>query len=234
MLIFSQFFAICCSILIPLALVIYLGLHYEGKWKLLLFGALTYILFQIALFLPVVSLIANEPSVKAWISGHYALYIILLSLAGAALGELFRYLIIKVFLAHDTSNMDAVAFGLGYGGFETALTVGMNVIISLLASAYIVKAGASMAMLAEGVGQLCLLVMQIGWSLLIMQALRTKKKKFLWICIGLESFFNCISRLGQNVWHWNLWILLIVMIAFGLLMAMYIAQVFKMDQKENK
>lgn len=157
MLIFSQFFAICCSILIPLALVIYLGLHYEGKWKLLLFGALTYILFQIALFLPVVSLIANEPSVKAWISGHYALYIILLSLAGAALGELFRYLIIKVFLAHDTSNMDAVAFGLGYGGFETALTVGMNVIISLLASAYIVKAGASMAMLAEGVGQLCLL-----------------------------------------------------------------------------
>lgn len=233
MLLFSQCFAVACSIVVPILIAIYLGLHYEGKWKPLIFGALTYILFQMSLFMPLLSLILSNDTVSQWISAHYSLYLVLLSLVNTVLVELFRYLIIYIFLKHETTNLDGVAFGIGFGGFETAITVGMNVIISIMASSYIVKLGATSALMAEGVGQLCLLVLQVGWSLLIMQAIRTKKKKFLWICMGLEFVITCVSRLGQNVWHWNIWLLLLFMIAFALIMAMYIAQVFKIDQKKS-
>ncbi|WP_300920025.1 YhfC family glutamic-type intramembrane protease [uncultured Dubosiella sp.] len=141
MLLFSQIFALLCSVFVPAGAAIWIALHYEGKWKIMLLGALTYIIFNIALFLPIVSMVTSFDPVSAWISTHRAAWLLLIALLTVVLAELFRYLVISLFIKYDTASLDAVSFGLGYGGFQTAMSVGVNVLISIILSSYIAKEG---------------------------------------------------------------------------------------------
>ncbi len=233
MLLFSQLFTIACSVLLPLGCAIYLCIHEEGKWKLLLVGALTYVLFQMALFLPTLFLFTNSDAAQNWIAANYPLYIVFLSVFTPIFSELFRWLMIHVFSRNDTTLMDAFAFGIGYGGLETSLTIGMNVFLGMLIGAGKNIPNMSNLLLAEGVGQVCQLVLQVGYTLLIMQMIKTKNKTFLFIAIGIQILITLVSSLGQNIFHWNIWILLCIMVIFSLLAAMYIAQVYK-NEKTTK
>lgn len=218
MLLFSQIFVIACSMILPFLLALFLCIKQEGKWKILLAGALSYVLFEMAIYLPLLSILSQIKEVSQFIETNPIGYVLLVSFLQPLLAESFRWLIIYIFIRNDTTFYDALTFGVGYGGIASALSVGMNVLVGLLA--HLSEGGSNLASLlfAQGIAQLCLLVMQVGYTLFIMKAIESKKKKYFWIGTGIEMLAALMLNFGQMIFQLNIWIILVglLLFAFGI------------------
>lgn len=227
MMLFSQIFAITCSMILPFLFALYLCIKQEGKWKILLAGALSYVLFEMAIYLPALSILSHIQEVNQFIQANPAGYVLLISIIQPLLAEAFRLLIISIFIRNDTTFYDALTFGIGYGGIACALSIGMNVLVGLITHIDEGSVNLSNLLLAQGIGQLCLLVLQVGYTLLIMKTIATKKKKYFWIGTGIEILVALMSNFGQTIFHLNIWIVLVGMLFFSLGIGFYIIQVGK-------
>ncbi len=233
-----------------LSLILSLGLPVTllilAKWKLkasfssFFTGCAVFIVF--ALFLE--SLLHNFVlgATGTLLTDNIILYGLYGGLAAALFEETGRLIAMKFFMKESLNKQNSVMYGIGHGGIEAILLVGLTYVSNLL-TAFMINSGALKASMelvdAElqqttfeqikvlwelpswqfymaGVERLIAITLQIALSVLIYKAVATKNRSYWFIAIGIHfavDFLTVIST-GLGVPVWVVELLLLVAVVF--------------------
>lgn len=187
--------AVIFSFGFPLGLMIWWKKKTGEKIWSFVAGALCFFVFAMVLenLLHQVCLI-NDNGISRVIMASPVLYTLYAAFAAGIFEETGRLFAFKVLLRKHEDNACAVAYGIGHGGIEVILIVGLNYLVLLLAMAGIdfgsEAANAQILALAHSIQlpvaaiamfeRLCAMMIHIGLSMLVFAAAREKKYFYLY------------------------------------------------------
>lgn len=124
---------LCVTLLLPLILYLVYGLKNKGKgvWTAWLLGAAGFFVFQIILRLPLLNLLSGLPGFQSFAMEHYVLYCLLLAFTAGLFEAAGRYIAARL-MKKDLTFEKGFAAGLGHGGIESVLLIGMTYVNNLL------------------------------------------------------------------------------------------------------
>ena len=227
--VFSCIFVIVCSIVLPIVVTVIFCVRKKETWKPILFGALTFTVFQVILRFSLLRVILPN---AAWYilmsSAQPMLYALFLGGTAALFEEGGRFIVMSIFLKKQRSTLDGIAFGVGHGGIEAMFVAGLNAIAMLLMSTFPSATG---LMFAGGVERISTMVIQIAFSVMVMKTVR--EKNYLWLILAfiihtIIDFGAVMATADLNVWTIEAVILFLALVA-----AWFVLKEFK-KEKSNK
>lgn len=119
--------------LFPLGLYVIYGVKNKGKgvWSAGLFGAAGFFVMQVIIRMTILSIVAMLPGYGTFVMKHYILYCFILALT-AALFEVVARVVVAKILSKDLTYEKGVAAGIGHGGIESIVIVGMTYVNNLI------------------------------------------------------------------------------------------------------
>lgn len=186
---FAWIFALCCALVLPIVLAVELCIRRKGSWKPLLFGALTFTVFQGFVRIPALSALSGAAWFGALQGAEPAVYTLFLGATAAFCEEGGRWLVMRFLLKKQRGVRDGIAFGVGHGGLEAIVILGMTAAATLF-SGSAEDAGSLPLVFASGVERLFALTAQIGFSVMVMKSVREKKPLWLLLAFALHTFVD--------------------------------------------
>ena len=125
----SYAFALFASLILPIIVSLFLIVKKKQYFKVILVGVITFLIFQVFTRIYILQVIL--PSQVWYILFTYQypiLYVFLLSLSAGLFEEIGRYITMKYLLKSMTIK-DAIVFGIGHGGIESILLVGVSLLM---------------------------------------------------------------------------------------------------------
>lgn len=226
----SCIFTLTAALFLPLGIVIWLFAKGKGYQKPVLLGALTFLVFQMLLRIPLIQLVlprmqwfivmnTTQPLMSALFYG----------LTAALFEEGGRYLVMRNFMKNRQLVSDGIVFGIGHGGIEAILFAGINALVTLVIADKTVSAG---LMFAGGIERLSVMVCHVAWSVMVLKSIREKKSRWLFAAFGLHALLDTgltlVSNSGISTFEMEL-----VLGGFALIMLFYIIYRYK-SFKEKK
>lgn len=204
--------AILLTVGIPIGVGYWLNKKKGVTWRVVSYGALAYLIMQIVVSMVFVGfgLLVENDILYLQGAALQTVQVILSILLAAVVGVLIRWLGMK-YIKEDLQTLkSALGIGIGYGGIENIMLVGLPLIRTfwaMMTNLNIDPATTSLSPemvaqledlwqvsafipLAGAVERLGALVMQIAVTILILQIFRQDKKWFLALAIGLELLVN--------------------------------------------
>ena len=133
----SAIIAVCVtlfvSLILPLIIYIVYGVKNKGKgvWTAWLLGAAGFFVMQVIIRVPLVNGVSLLPGFTLFVQRHYILYCLILAVTAALFEVIGRYAVAKI-LSKKLSFTKGIAAGLGHGGIEAMVLIGMTYINNLL------------------------------------------------------------------------------------------------------
>lgn len=201
--------------LLPILLGIFLRKRYRISIKPIIIGAITFIFFsQILEKLLHIFVISNNIFTNNIAFAAYG------ALAAGIFEEGGRYIFFNIFLKDKRQWEDGLAFGLGHGGIEAILLAGMAGIQKLVYASMInngtfetltqklpselgeqLKNSIMSATLTEslliGFERVFAMTVQIAFTLLVLYAIRSRKKIYLLLAVILHAIMDVPAALYQ-------------------------------------
>jgi len=193
-------------------------LHRKLKfiWKSVLIGALIFLFFQILTRLPLLGYLSKNAWYVEFSMKYYFLFGFLLALSAGLFEEIGRYIGFKFFLKNHLTWENGIAYGIGHGGLESVFigTAFLNdLIISIVINTghtipgltqsivSILTEAPSYQFLIGGIERVFAFPGQVGFSLIVLYAVKNKKFSFLLLAILLHTILDFIAVvLAKNVW----------------------------------
>ena len=121
------------TLIAPVIVWIIYGVKNKGKgvWKALALGAAGFVLLQMIIRMPILNIVSLIPGFGTFVAEYYVLYCLILALTAALFEVVARFGVAKI-LQKKINYEQGVAAGLGHGGIEAILIVGMTYINNLL------------------------------------------------------------------------------------------------------
>ena len=221
-------FSLMISVGLPILLLVLLRKKTKAKFSAFFIGCGIFVVFALVLeqILHTVVLTATGTLV----TGNVFLYALYGGLAAALFEESGRLVAMKFLMKKNLNKQNALMYGAGHGGIEAIIIVGVTYVSNLLTSVMI-NSGAiqlSMSMLDEnmqrttfeqlrvlwelpswqfylaGVERIFAIVLHIGLSVMVYQAIKTGQKKYWFIAFGLHFLVDfvtvIVSGFGAPVW----------------------------------
>lgn len=197
------------EISIPLGLGFYVTRKFGTSWRNWFVGALMFILSltRIPLNAYTSQIILAAP-VSQW---TYSLLALTPSLTAGVFEELARYIGFKFIIKDDTYEK-GVTYGAGHGGIESIMLVGLSVLsvgVVLLTSPEVLPPGQLEMIMATPVymplvglyERLMAMIVQIGFSIIVLESVRRKDITYLFAAIGLHTLldFLAVSVVGYSI-----------------------------------
>lgn len=135
-------FAMVVTLVVTLVVPIVVWIVYTVKNKekkvggAVLLGAAGFFVMQIVIRLSIISMLSLSPSYMRFAAEHYVLYCLVLAFTAALVEVIARYAVAKI-LAKKLTYEHGIAAGLGHGGIEAVMLIGMTYINNLLYSVMI-------------------------------------------------------------------------------------------------
>lgn len=195
-------FCVICTLVLPLGGAVLLGAKRRGLVKPILLGAACFLVFQILTRLPLIRLVLPQiPRFAVMSAANPVGFLLFLGITASLFEEGGRYLVMRWFMRDRRDALSGAAFGLGHGGIEAMLLVGINA-LSMLFTPYFAVGGAEF--FAAGLERLFTIVLHIGWSVMVMKSVREGSLiPLLWAFLGhaaLDSSVGLASAVGLNMW----------------------------------
>lgn len=184
-------FALTVAVVLPLAAAVCMSRRLKAVRPVLL-GAATFFVFQGLLRIPLLQFVL--PMSTEFVLFQFTrpiLYLLFLSVTAGIFEEGGRYLVMKRFMA-DAPVGHAIGFGVGHGGIEAMLLVGVNLIAAVATGAVSVSANGSQ-FFAAGFERLFAMVFHICLSIMVWRSLRDKKRSLLVAAILLHTLLNALA-----------------------------------------
>ncbi len=180
MLILSLLAAIFICFVIPIGGILLINRKKQKLGKAFFIGVLAFTISQMFIRIPILTLVLPKFLWFQVMQTQPVLYGVFLGLTAALFEEGARYIGMRYFLKDKWELKNGIAFGLGHGGIEAILIVGLNYIVILVLiitgdSALVPAAFTPGAVLLGGMERLFAICFHTGESLLIMYGLYTKK-----------------------------------------------------------
>ncbi|HHY81337.1 MAG TPA: YhfC family intramembrane metalloprotease [Clostridiales bacterium] len=188
------------SLIFPIALAIYFCRKHKAPATSVLFGALTFFVFQLVLRIPLLQILSpiypGKQPVAEFGWWKLFLYSLFLAVTAALFEEGGRVIVYKIFLKKKGDWKNAVAFGIGHGGFEAISIVGIsyinNLILMLMINLGFLSASGnaedpisqavrlmidtpSYLFLLAGIERFFTIILHVGFSLLVVYGMSSKK-----------------------------------------------------------
>jgi uncharacterized membrane protein YhfC len=203
------------EILLPLALALYVSRRLRVRWRYFWYGVAVFAAVQLFTRVPAVYVLNNV--LASQLKESQALlwgWLFLLALTAALFEEVGRYFGYRVFMGKEEKTWPkGVMYGIGHGGVESIVLVGLLssalslVNIAVIQSLDISKLPATQqatlhdqfATLAAqpgwlpllgGYERLCAIAFHIAMSVVVLQAFRRGRLRWLWYAIGLHFLFD--------------------------------------------
>lgn len=124
---------LCISLILPLALLVWFGVKKkgEGVWSAWVLGAAGFFIMQVLIRLPLLNVLSVRPDFGEFVAQHYLLYCIILGFTAGLFELAGRYAVAKL-MSKNLTFERALAAGLGHGGIEAILIVGITYINNLV------------------------------------------------------------------------------------------------------
>ena len=175
------------SMSLPLGLAFLLVFRDKGRVKALLLGIITFLIFQVFTRIPLLQLVLpNQVWYILFTYEQPLLYLFLLSLSAGLFEEIGRYLIMKKWLSKG-SFMEVFTFGVGHGGIESILIVGLGVMLSDVSSVD------DFSLIMGGVERVFAMCMHLAFTFLVYTQISKRQKYGLVLSILAHTFVNFIA-----------------------------------------
>lgn len=103
----------------------------KGVWKAWLLGAAGFFVLQILIRVPVLNVLGVFPWFQQFAENHYIMYCLILAMTAALFEVAARFGVAKI-LQKNINYQQGVAAGLGHGGIEAMILIGMTYVNNLL------------------------------------------------------------------------------------------------------
>jgi uncharacterized membrane protein YhfC len=213
-------FSLLVSTLLPIVLVVVLYIKKRISLAAVLVGALVFLVFQLLTRIPMLQMLSQV----AWyreLSQNLVLIALFLSFTAGLFEEVGRYIGMRLFMKNKLQIKNGVAYGLGHGGFEAIVLVGLtyinNLVLSLainsgqFESTFGAPLGASAELIRQqlintdpylfavaGLERMMTLVVQVALSLVVLLALRRKNLIYLVYAILLHMLVDFVVVILVN------------------------------------
>ncbi|CAM4172204.1 YhfC family intramembrane metalloprotease [Lederbergia lenta] len=230
--------SLAISVGAPIVLVVIFKRKLGISIKVVLFGMLTFFFFSQVLeqLAHAYFLFGNETTEKLFKNPW--MYMLYGGLMAGIFEETGRFIIMKYVLKHFRRWRDGLAFGIGHGGMEAIILVGLNSVVmiifamminsgnieSLLVNAQVREVlapisdqltnSSSYFFLLGGIERLSAIAIHIGLSILVLYAIRNQKMIYLFYAIIIHAIFDFPVALYQadvieNIFVIEAWIAII-------------------------
>ena len=121
------------TLIAPVIVWIIYGVKNKGKgvWKAFVLGAAGFVLLQMVIRMPILNIVSLVPGFGTFVAEYYVVYCLILAITAALFEVVARFGVAKI-LQKKINYEQGVAAGLGHGGIEAILIVGMTYINNLL------------------------------------------------------------------------------------------------------
>lgn len=217
--------SVLISIGLPVFLMFYVKFRMKGKVNFFFIGGAVFVVSALMLEQLCHSLVFGLT--KGTIQDHVLIYALYGGLAAAVFEETGRIIAMKYFMKHQKITMDnanAFMYGIGHGGAESILIVGMAC-INNLTTAIMLNTGSLQASInalegeakeqaLTGIGQLLstpsisfyfagierifAIALQIAFTILIYQAVKHGKKQYEILAYGAHFLVDFVAVLASN------------------------------------
>jgi uncharacterized membrane protein YhfC len=175
-------FTVFISIGLPLGALLYALLR-KGFVPYLL-GVVAFVVSQPLMRIPILQFLGENTDLHLYSMTQPILFSIALGLSAGVFEELARYIMMRFFMKERTWQT-GLLFGLGHGGIEAVLFVGLSTLSFLLsATTY-----PDLAFLG-GIERIFAMLLHIGLSLLVLQAVVEKKFHYVGLAILIHGLVN--------------------------------------------
>ena len=103
----------------------------KGVWKAWLLGAAGFFVLQVLIRVPVLNVLGTFSWFQSFAENHYMVYCLILAMTAALFEVVARFAVAKI-LQKNMNYQQGVAAGLGHGGIEAILLIGMTYVNNLL------------------------------------------------------------------------------------------------------
>lgn len=139
--IFFMCITLVISLILPIVVLIIYAVANKGKkvvsaWFL---GAAGFFVMQVILRLPILSVVSLLPGYADFVGNHYVLYSLILGFT-AGLFEVVGRLVVAKLMSKELTFERSVAAGLGHGGIEAMILIGITY-INNLAYTFMINSG---------------------------------------------------------------------------------------------
>lgn len=246
-------FSLILSIGLPIVLLIFVKIKLKANLTSFIIGCATFIVFALVLEPILHSVVLNTTGTL--LTDNLILYGLYGGLAAALFEETGRLIAMKFFMKESLSRQNSLMYGIGHGGIEAILLVGMTYFSNLM-TALMINSGALKASMElvdtelqqttfeqikvlwelpswqfymAGVERLAALVLQISLSVLVYKAVSAKNRTYWFIAFGIHFAVDfltvIITGLGAPVWIVE--VLLLIAVAF---VARYAYNLYKKEE----
>ena len=153
--IISMCITLIVTLILPLLLYVGYGIwkNKNEVWLAGILGAVGFSVLQLGIRIPILNKVAQIPSFSQWISEYYIWYCLILAFTAGLFEVIGRYAVAKILcwkkkVALELTYETGIAAGIGHGGIEAVLIVGMTYINNLLFT-IMINTGEWESMLAE-------------------------------------------------------------------------------------
>lgn len=133
----GTFIAILVTLIVtligPLVVPIVYSIKNKGKgvWKAWFLGAAGFFVLQVLIRIPILNVLATFPWFQRFAENQYVAYCFILALTAALFEVVARFSVAKI-LEKNINCEQGVAAGLGHGGIEAMVLIGMTYVSNLL------------------------------------------------------------------------------------------------------
>lgn len=181
------------TLVLPFVAALVLARRDKGYVIPFLLGVATFFVTQYLLRMPLLRLLLKESlSFLLFSRTRPVWYVLFLALTAAFFEEGGRYLVMR-FLLKRRTFFDGVAFGLGHGGLESILLIGVPA-LALLSSPEEISGAMALMSAAERV---CAMVIHAAFSVMVLQSAESRNIGGLLLAFALHTALNFVSLLLQ-------------------------------------
>jgi uncharacterized membrane protein YhfC len=203
------------TILFPVLVAAYAHRRLSVPWRYFAFGMGVFILFQLLTRIPVIQLIEGlfgaQIRSSRWL---FAAWLVLLCFTAGLFEETGRYVGFRWMARHDPKTWPmGVMFGLGHGGIESIILVGVNSLVSFFLLLFLpaiqsrlpaevsgplaqavstISAAPAWQILLAAWERLWTLPVHVALSVIVLQVFRRSNVRWLWLAILLHAAVNLV------------------------------------------
>ncbi len=123
-----------CTIVPIVAMIIYgVKNKKKGVWLAWFLGAAGFFVMQIIIRTPILSVLSLSKGFVEFVNEHYVVYVVILAFTAALFEVVARYVVAKILKKKQCFEV-AFSAGLGHGGIEAIVLIGMTYVNNLLYS----------------------------------------------------------------------------------------------------
>lgn len=210
--VFFLILSVFLCVILPTVLSAIMVIRHKASWKAFIAGAIVFIIAQPLLRLPILGKLGDTAWFTLFYISNPMLYLILLGLSAGIFEEVGRFLGLRFMLKKELSWENGIVFGLGHGGAEAFILVGINY-LAMISGFFRGETVISLLntppglFLAGGIERILAITAHIGMTMLVLYSVKSGKKRYLFYAILFHTILDILipvlKQAGLNLGVWG-------------------------------